>query len=333
MPIIKNAFERYLEIDRCLKNSMKRYPSRKFIWEKVCDKLGKISESQIDKDINYMKEQRNAPIKYSREHGGYYYDDNNYCFQNPFTQKDLYVFDFATAAVNVYGFSEIQEDFIGINKIVNKGVAWENYDAEAPFNCIQIAGANLKVGYKWIFDLYIYIQERQAIWMDYRPFDRKSEIRIISPYLLKESKGRWYIIGYDHDSESKKTKVFALDRIHDIGKNKSKYINDPFFNKFEYFHYSLGVYHNWNVKPEKVQLQIDIKMSKYFLSMPIHETQDVIRNDKNGLLIEIQVYVDGNFELENLILGYGSSMKVIEPVKLQQKIHAEAIKIAKSYEM
>ena len=61
MPIIKNAFERYWEIDRCLKNSMKRYPSRKFIWEKVCDKLGKISESQIDKDINYMKEQRNAP--------------------------------------------------------------------------------------------------------------------------------------------------------------------------------------------------------------------------------------------------------------------------------
>ena len=332
MPIVKNAFERYLEIDRCLRNTMKPYPSINFLIEKLSEKFGKVSKSTVDKDINYMKEQRNAPIKYSRDRGGYYYADPNYSFQNPFTQKDLYVFDFATAAVNVYGYSEIQENFKGINNLVNTGGTFENTDEYAPFNCIQIAGANLKVGYKWIFDLYIYIQERQAITIDYHPYDREPEVRVISPYLLKESKGRWYIIGYDHNAESKLTKVFALDRIQEIGRSRDRFFNDPLFNKLEYFKYSLGVYHNWNAKPEKVLILLDKKMASYFLSMPIHNTQTVISNDQNGLQIEIEVYVEGNFELINLILGYGHSMKVLSPIGLKQKIQDEIKKIAANYE-
>ena len=338
MPLNKNALARYIEIDRCLRNKMHQNPTKEFLIQKIADRLGiKVSASTFDKDIADLKLTYNAPIgkEYLGKEGnkkvwGYKYEDPTYSFSSPFTQKDQWIMDFAAAAVNVYGYSVIMDDMHKLNEVINKGEVHYDYE-NASYNCIQIEGSSLKIGYNWLFDFYMAIQERKVLDIDYHPFNNNPEKKIISPYLLKESKGLWYVVGYEH--KSKLTKVYALDRIKNLTRSKDTFVKDLGFDANEYFKHSVGVYHRLDATPEKVVLHFSAEIKPYILARPIHDTQIVIANSANGIAIEITVYDPANnFELKNLIMGYGSRVTVLEPESLRQVISQEADAIKKLYQ-
>jgi len=338
MPLNKNALARYIEIDRCLRNKMHQNPTKEFLIHKIADRLGiKVSASTFDKDIADLKLTYNAPIgkEYLGKEGnkkvwGYKYEDPTYSFSSPFTQKDQWIMDFAAAAVNVYGYSVIMDDMHKLNEVINKGEVHFDYE-NASYNCIQIEGSSLKIGYNWLFDFYMAIQERKVLDIDYHPFERIPEKKIISPYLLKESKGLWYVVGYEH--KSKLTKVYALDRIKNLTRSKDTFVKDPRFDANEYFKHSVGVYHRFDATPERVVLKFSVEIKPYILARPIHHTQIVLTNSANGIAIEITVYDPANnYELKNLIMGYGSRVTVLEPESLRQVISLEADAIKKLYQ-
>jgi predicted DNA-binding transcriptional regulator YafY len=338
MPLNKNALARYIEIDRCLRNNMHQNPTKEYLIQKIADRLGtKVSASTFDKDIADLKLTYNAPIgkiylgkEGNKKKWGYKYEDPTYSFSSPFTQKDQWIMDFAAAAVNVYGYSVIMDEMLKLNKVINKGEV--HYDQEnASYNCIQIESSSIKIGYNWLFDFYMAIQELAVLSIDYHPFEKNAGTKLISPYLLKESKGLWYMVGYDH--KSKMTKVFALDRIKNLARTKEVFIKDAKFEAYEYFRYSVGVYHKLDAIPERVVLKFSAEIKPYILARPIHDTQIVLANSANGIAIEITVYDPANnYELKNMIMGYGSRVTVLEPESLRQVISQEAAAIKKLYQ-
>ena len=83
MPQNKSAHIRYRAIDRYICNTMRPYPDKKFIVDKIYYDLGiDISESMIEKDIRQMKkdppEGFSAPIEYHPTHKGYYYAERGF---------------------------------------------------------------------------------------------------------------------------------------------------------------------------------------------------------------------------------------------------------------
>ena len=81
MPHIKNALIRYRIIDRSLRNKYRPYPSKRDIRE-LCEEAlfgsvegQNICDSTIEKDLFAMRLEHDAPIKYSKRDGGYYYTD------------------------------------------------------------------------------------------------------------------------------------------------------------------------------------------------------------------------------------------------------------------
>lgn len=306
--------------------------------QKISDRLGtKISPSTFDKDIAALKLTHNAPIvkQYLGLEGkkkvwGYKYEDPTYSFSSPFTQKDQWIMDFAAAAVNVYGYSVIMDDMHKLNEVINKGQI--EYDhVNATYNCIQIECSSLKIGYNWLFDFYMAIQEQEVLNIDYHAFGKRPGRKQISPYLLRESKGFWYVVGYEHNS--KMTKVFALDRIKNLTHSKDNFIKDSRFDPNEYFKYSVGVYHRWDAVVEKVTLHFCNEMKPYILARPIHYTQTVVADNAEGITIELTVYdAAKNFELKNLIMGYSSRVTVLAPESLRQVISQEADAIRQLYQ-
>ncbi len=338
MPLNKNALARYIEIDRCLRNNMHQNPTKDYLMQKISERLcAKISASTFNKDISEMKLRYNAPIipvylgmEGKKKIWGYKYQDPSYSFSSPFTQKDKWIIDFAAAAVNVYGYSVIMDEMHKLNEVINKGEVHYDYE-NASYNCIQIEGSSLKIGYNWLFDFYMAIQERKVLDIDYHPFKNNPEKKIISPYLLKESKGLWYVVGYEH--KSKLTKVYALDRIKNLTRSKDTFVKDPGFDGNEYFKHSVGVYHRLDAAPERVILKFSVEIKPYILARPIHHTQIVLANSANDIAIEITVYDPANnYELKNLIMGYGSRVTVLEPESLRQVISEEADAIKKLYQ-
>ncbi len=322
----KNALRRYMIIDRCIRNNMSPFPSRMVLQEKINEELWEsISLPQVDKDINTLKLEHNAPIEYHRTRKGYYYTDANYSFRNSINEEDLWVLDFAAAAVQVYGHADINEKFLNLSDRLNTGKNKGREKEAVAYSCIQIEGSSTKSGYEWLFDLYLHINQLQTVRIDYNPYGRQASRHTISPYLLKQYQNRWYLVGYSN--ERKRTQVFALDRIKKMSAAKEDYLLDPEFDRYNYFKYSFGVHHSSNEKPEKVQLLFAERQRPYILSLPLHHTQQVLSDNKNGLLIQLEIFCKGNQDFIGKVLSYGDEVEVMRPAYLKEDIKSRAEKM------
>ena len=118
------------------------------------------------------------------------------------------------------------------------------------------------------------IKNRQMVQFGYQSFKNdNSTIRRLHPYLLKEYRNRWYLIG---KSEIKDRIVtFGLDRMSDLLTLDMSYVIDPSFSPDVFFKYALGIT-TYEAHPENVIIQTNKVLSKYLHTQPLHHTQKII---------------------------------------------------------
>ena len=66
-------------------------------------------------------------------------------------------------------------------------------------------------GKQWITPIYDAIIESQILSFSFMVFDRKSN-HLFEPYVLKETSGRWYVVGSENGQQS----LYGLDRIEKL---------------------------------------------------------------------------------------------------------------------
>ena len=140
--------------------------------------------------------------------------------------------------------------------------------------------------------------------------------RLVEPYALKESKGRWYLIA--KDPKDKRLKTFGLDRVIDF-ENTSKRFDYPWnLDVNEIFRHCFGVINPDNEKPEEIILSFHPEQGKYIKSYPIHESQAVIKDTEDELRIKLFMYITYDLMME--LLSHGDTMEVIVPNRLKKEI-------------
>jgi len=147
-------------------------------------------------------------------------------------------------------------------------------------------------------------------------WDDEPTNRIVEPYALKEFKNRWYVLAKDLNDN--KTKSFAMDRLTnlEITKQKFKYSNN--FNVYEHYRYCFGIISPNEQKPQEIILSFDTLKGKYIKSLPLHESQQIIKDDNKEFRIRLNLVVTLDFVME--ILSHGSSVKVIKPASLIKQL-------------
>lgn len=169
------------------------------------------------------------------------------------------------------------------------------------------------------------IIESKKIKVFYKKFQEYTiKEYLVNPLFIKEYLNRWYVIG---DTENIKNRVFALDRIENIEFLSSHFKNTN-ANETKIFDHTIGV--NFSGKVEKVNLLISQEQYPYFETLPIHKTQKIIDKTASGFIISIEVCC--NYELEQWILHYGNTIKVIEPKHLKERILFQLKDSLKNYE-
>lgn len=330
MPSNKNALERYITIDRALREKNRKAISREELRRIVAESLDTdVSNSTVDKDIRELRSKHNAPIEYDKNAGGYRYTDSNYSFRNTFTDEDLWIMDFAAAAMRVLGDEKMNKKLKGISSRMIKGVSEDEEEDPGIFNYISIEGSSTKKGYEWLFELYMHIINSRTVAIAYAPYGREKKTHIISPYLLKQNNNRWYLLGHSHSASS--TIVLALDRIERMERSREKYYRDRKFDKEAYLRHSYGVHHSNQFPPEKVRLHFNNILKPYILSEPIHLTQEIISNNDKGLTVEIEIYCKGNTEFLGKVLSYGDAVTVVSPEYLKEEVINNANGVMEKY--
>jgi predicted DNA-binding transcriptional regulator YafY len=323
MPVNRNALIRYKTIDKCLQNHYRQWTLEDLI-EACSEALYEyegitkgISKRTIQLDIQIMRSDKlgyNAPIiVYDNKY--YEYEDRDYSITNiPLTDKDLGKLTEAVEFMKQFkGFSHFRELEGMIQKLEDH--VYSQKRRQKPVIDFE-KNENLK-GLEHLDVLYKSIIQQRSVTLTYQSFKaRQASSFIFHPYLLKEFRNRWFLIGIKSRKEPILT--LALDRILEIHPSDAAYVSMEDFKADEYFKDVIGVTVSPELTPEKVILFVTHKHAGYVITKPLHPSQKVIDKDCHGVTIELAVQL--NFELEKEILGLGEGVMVISPERLKRSI-------------
>lgn len=165
------------------------------------------------------------------------------------------------------------------------------------------------------------IKNRLQLNFDYQTFGQESSReRKTHPYLLKEFKNRWYLVALEIDTE--KIKTYGLDRMGEIIVTRKKYTFPATYDPKGIFRDSFGIISSVNGnKPEKVVLSFSKEQGKYVKNLPLHHSQQILKDTDDELIIQLKIYVVYDFIKE--LLSFGSSVKILEPQRLIDEIKEE----------
>ena len=337
MPHIKNALIRYRIIDRCLRNNYRPFPSKKDIRE-LCEEAlfgsvegDNICDSTIEKDLFAMRLEHDAPIKYNKREGGYYYTDPNFSINDiPLSNDDITSIKFAINTLKQFREVEMFKQFgNAIDKIVDRITISDDPRDKDLSSYVQFETALSSSGNEYLTPLLEAIRNSLITKFAYTSFvSGKAKDRRVVPLLLKEYRNRWYLISFDF--EKKDIMTYALERMSEVFILEEKGEKPLNFNPDLFFKYAIGITSNED-EPTKVIFKADNVSSKYIISQPFHSSQKVIKEGKNKVTFELEILISEEFTRS--ILSYGGGIEVTEPSELREEIVCRLEEMMKNYKL
>lgn len=136
--------------------------------------------------------------------------------------------------------------------------------------------------------------------------------RTVDPYALKEFRGRWYLLGRDEKDGNRKS--FALDRITALEITGKRFQWPPVAELKAFYDYSFGIISPKQEKPELIKLAFEPFQGAYIKTLKLHDTQEVMEDTEEHLIVTIEVYITHDLIME--LLSYGDTLTVLEPPEL-----------------
>jgi predicted DNA-binding transcriptional regulator YafY len=240
------------------------------------------SKRTLQRDIREIRNIFGIDIEFSASQKGYFISQSEY--ENMSFQRMIEAFDL----FNSLNLAQDLKPFIHLEKRKPQGT--EN-----------------------IYGLLHAIKNRLQIEFRYMKFwENEAQNRIVDPYALKEFKNRWYILA--KDLKDGLLKSFALDRLSDLTIMLRSFEYPKSIDIEEYYRYCFGIVSPNNMKPSEIVLSFDPYQGKYIKSLPLHDTQEILVDNKDELRIMLKVCITYDFIME--LLSFGGDVRVIKPKSL-----------------
>ncbi|NDP26404.1 MAG: WYL domain-containing protein [Flavobacterium sp.] len=334
MSITKNALIRYHALDKCFSNFGRKFSNEDLL--KACNNAlydynftnEGIKRRQLFEDIKFMESSQGWEIPLQRNKEGrnvyYRYETKDFTINNQ-PINDFEIEKLKSALLVLSRFKGMPQ-FEWVNELILK--LQQAFDIDSSKKEIISFDANeyLK-NIHLIGDLFNAIIYQKVLELEYLKFDNQdSKTFEFHPYYLKQYNNRWFIIGRFPKYEN--LTHFALDRIVQFKEMNVEYIISTIdFN--EYFEDVIGISKPKGAVMEKVILLATNTLKPYIITKPLHGSQKKISEDQNGYCFSLDVFI--NFELENLLLSYGETLKIMEPKSLQETIKNRLLKNLENY--
>ena len=331
MPQNREAYARYRLIDARLRK--KPFPRLEELIEYVSENLDKtVSRRTLQLDLQEMRYNQslnfNAPITFNRVERTYRYSNPDYNISKlPVTADELHGLDFAISILNQFrhlpAIKEFEEAIMKISSTVQL-----NKEARGESDHIQLDKPFIIKGIEFVEPVLKAISERRVLKIAYQKYGSEEiSQNLLEPYLIKESKNFWYVIGNSISRKEHKVLTFALERIRDM-QITGQYFSDEKIDRKNFYKNVLGVTIGEG-QPEQVVLSFEPFQGNYIKTMPLHHSQKILKDTKHELRISLQLVI--NTELKMQLLSYGDKVKVIKPRNLAVEMKATAAKVLKQY--
>ena len=262
-----------------------------------------ISSRTLERDIEQIRNEFGVVIKYNKNRNGYFIDKENTINFESFMRFLEIV---ATAELLI---QTIQEGKEALNYI--------SFESVGSFKGVEYLKIFLEA-----------IRTKQVVSFKHFNWHTKQKKEfILEPYLLKQYQSRWYVYGKEKNRRYYLT--FGIDRIEEPKLLSDKFSIPRNFDPNESFNAVVGIDFSGG-KRETVILSIQYPQANYLKTLPLHDSQTIISDDKKELVISIHVIP--NFELIQKILSHVEFIKVISPKSVADEVKERCKEIIKRYD-
>jgi predicted DNA-binding transcriptional regulator YafY len=326
MPTNKNAYLRYRIIDECLRNRIK-YFNRDAIADRLVEKLGyEVSIHTVDKDLRAMKDEFDAPIVFDKFNNRYCYSSNFSLVGIELNQDEENALNTSLSMLDILKDTKYAKSYKGlIQKLITRANTNEKEDIIEFEQTVTQPDSDL-------FDtLYNAINSQNALMLTYQVFGKESREYLVSPYMIKEYRNRFYLVARKHHISSQNELIycFGMDRIKSIHIAKEDFIRMKSFDSKSFFKHSFGITRKLNEEPIELVLKFDHFNAPYICSKPLHLSQKIVEQSADYLIISILVYE--SHELNMAVLSYGAGVEVLSPASYIKYIKGVVKNMRKVY--
>ncbi|WP_169704886.1 helix-turn-helix transcriptional regulator [Runella slithyformis] len=322
--IIQTQYERFQKINERL-NRWKGQVVHKTELMRLCE----CSERTIKQDIADMRTLYDAPIDYDFKVKGYFY-------RSPFdlemrvhlTKNELAALEAAVGTLTQFShlepFRELQSAVSKLDQAVKYRFRHPNGESRG----IQFENVPLLPGGELIGPLLEAIRGRQWVRFSYRKFENElADDYDLFPYLLKEHRNRWYLLGWARNRKGIRT--FGLERINPLSLQRTDIVDEaPAFDAGRYFEKAMGVAIYEDRAPEEVILSFTPFQANYFKTQPFfpYRPEQVLVDDAAEFRVRLHLII--NKELVYELARMGADVCVLAPEQLVREMrdfHRKAV--------
>lgn len=321
MSKFKPQHSRLLFIDKEI--SKGNYPNCSYLadeWE--------VSSKTIQRDLEYMRYQLDAPLEYSAKHRGYYYTEKN--FKLPalsMKESDLFGMYLSEKLLVQYEGTPIYNSLCSVFKKIEQSLpskisldptkGQDKFTVIPPFSTTVLPDV-------WE-TMLICLRTSQQVRLKYKTPGKDPIFRDLDPYHAVRFEGDWYIIGQCYLRNDVRT--FSMSRIISAIKtgNCFEIPNDFDFKKFSGSHFGV----HWSNKVYNVKICFNKRVADYVQERTWHPSQRIKKCDSGDVILSLSV--NHLLELKRWILSWGEDAYVIEPYSLAESIKSTLIKATNHY--
>lgn len=290
-----------------------------------------VSSKTIQRDLEYLRYQLDAPLEYSAKKRGYYYTEPR--FQLPamdVKESDLFAIYLAEKLLSQYEGTPVYHNLCQVfqkieDSLPSKTTLGPGSDFSR-FSFFSAAQTMIRPGiWQAVFEG---LRTLHSLDMKYQvPGSKEAPSkRRIDPYHGVRFEGDWYVIAYCH--RRKEMRTFSLARISEATLCKESFtIPDDFdFQAISASHFGV----HWSDEETLVRIRFSKEVAPYIKERVWHQSQQLL--DGEGGSVVLEMTVSHLFELKKWLLSWGKEAVVLEPGELVEEIGAEVRAMVGVYE-
>lgn len=286
-----------------------------------------VSSKTIQRDIDYMRYQLDAPLEYSAKHRGYYYTEEN--FNLPaisLKESDLFAIYLAEELLEQYRGTPLYNHLQSILHKIQDSLPDKKADIsrqDLRFSLFPTPSTTIAMDiWQTVFDG---LRRNRQLKLTYQTPGKEISKRTVDPYHAIRYEGDWYIVGHCHTRT--RVLVFSMSRILSAVLTKEMFSIPEDFNFHKISRSRFGIH--WGKEEKQVIIRFSPAIAHHILARQWHPSQE-IRKNSNGS-IDLSLTVDSTVELKRWVLGWGKEAKILSPPSLISQLQQEIEEMQKIY--
>ncbi len=289
-----------------------------------------VSPKTAQRTLEFMRDQLRMPLEYQAERRGWYYTEPHYGLPAiELTEADLVTILLTEKLARQYRGTAIGRQVeLAFTKVLKALTGTISIDLQALSDaCTFETAVTTELDPQLFTRIGLAVRDSKTIEVKYFTASRgELTQRRVDPLHLRNSRGDWYLIAWDHQRGA--VRDFLVSRIKQLDITAERFTRPEAFDLDQYLSSGFGMIRGQD--QHRVEIVFDEYQSRWIRELsPFHPTEEREELPDGRLILRMVVTaLDG---VKRFVLQYGMHATVISPPQLRELLRAEINSMSQLY--